>query len=250
MVVRLLADAENIANFVAVMREVSFTFRQFSVNDRRCGMKIGTDGVVLGAWADCRNAKTAIDIGCGSGLIALMIAQRSDASVTAVELDRGAYLDAVDNVAHSPWRDRISVIEGDFSAYRPIAPADLIVSNPPFFASGELSPSASRAGARHEGSLNYSTLIDYAAEYLSPLGRLAFIYDAGREDDIIYKAEMKHLKLRRICRLRQREDRPYIRTLYEFSPTDGPIETDTLTICGRDGRHSDGFRTLTQDFYL
>lgn len=245
-----MADAENIANFVVVMREVSFTFRQFPINDARCGMKIGTDGVVLGAWACCGKAKRVIDIGCGSGLIALMVAQRCDAAVTAIEIDHGAYLDAVGNVAYSPWSDRISVIEGDFSAYRPAVSFDLIVSNPPFFATGELSPSASRAEARHEGSLNYSTLIDYAARHLNPYGRLAFIYEAGRDDDIIYKAEMKRLKLRRICRLRQRKDRPYIRTLYEFSPTDGPIESEELTICGCDGCYTDEFRALTQDFYL
>lgn len=245
-----MADAENIANFAAVMREVSFTFRQFSINDARCGMKIGTDGVVLGAWLDCRTVMSAIDIGCGSGLIALMVAQRCGAIVTAIEIDRGAYLDAVDNVANSPWSNCINVIEGDFNAYQPAQPVDLIVSNPPFFGSGEQSPSASRAEARHEGSLNYSTLIDYAARHLNPYGRLAFIYEAGREDDIIYKAEMKHLKLRRICRLRQRADRPYIRTLYEFSPTDGPIESGELTICGSDGRYTDEFRRLTQDFYL
>lgn len=247
---RQLSDAENIANFVAVMREVSFTFRQFSINDAHCGMKIGTDGVVLGAWIDCRNVMSAIDVGCGSGLIALMVAQRCDAAVTAIEIDRGAYLDAIDNVASSLWSDRINVIEGDFSAYRPAKRVDLIVSNPPFFATGEQSPTASRAGARHEGSLNFASLIDFASANLTPDGRLAFIYDAGRDDDIIYKAEMAHLKLRRICHLRQRDDRPYIRTLFEFSPTDGPIEVGHITISDRYGRNTDEFHLLTHDFYL
>lgn len=232
------------------MREVTFTFRQFAVSDARCGMKIGTDGVVLGAWATCDSARTVIDVGSGSGLVALMIAQRCGAVITAIEVDSGACRDAADNVRFSPWADRISVVETDFNDYHPETRADLIVSNPPFFSSGEQSPSETRAGARHEGSLNYFSLISYAARNLTAEGRLAFIYDAGREDDIIYKAEMSHLKLRRWSRLRQREDRPFIRTLYEFSPTDGPIEYEELTINGPDGRPTPRYASLTRDFYL
>lgn len=232
------------------MRVVTFTFRQFAVTDVHCGMKTGTDGVVLGAWASCNGIRTAIDVGAGCGLIALMIAQRSKAAVTAVEFDPGACDDLRENVRFSPWQDNINVIESDFRVYRPDVKADLIVSNPPFFATGEQSPSLSRAGARHEGSLNYATLIDYAVRNLTPSGRLAFIYDAGRDNEIIYKAEMEHLKLRRCCRLRQRADRPFIRTLYEFCPTDGPIENETLTINGDDGNMTEDFRRLTGEFYL
>lgn len=232
------------------MRDVTFTFRQFALTDTGCGMKIGTDGVVLGAWAACCEAQTVIDVGSGSGIVALMIAQRSEAQITAVEIDRSACRDARENVRFSPWPVRITVVETDFKSYRPVGPVDLIISNPPFFSTGEHSPSEMRAGARHEGSLNYSTLINYAAKYLNPLGRLSFIYDAGRDDEIIYKAEMSRLKLRRWCHLRQRENRPFIRTLFEFSPTDGPIEHELLTINGRDGCPTERFSELTRDFYL
>lgn len=232
------------------MREVSFKFKQFSITDNRCGMKIGTDGVLLGAWLNCDGINSGIDIGCGSGLIAMMVTQRCGASMTAIEVDSGAYLDAVENVNSSPWRDKIEIIQNDFRSYHPKKSVDLIVSNPPFFANGEKSPTAIRAAARHEGTLNYSTLIDYAAIHLNKTGRLAFIYETGREDEIIYQAEISHLKLRRICHVRQRSDKPIIRTLYEFSPTDGPIETQSLTLCERDGIYTPAFKILTKDFYL
>lgn len=231
-------------------RKASFTFRRFAIDDRRCGLKIGTDAVALGAWASCRDARTAIDVGCGCGIIALMIAQRSDALITAIEIDSGAAADARGNIAASPWSDRIKLVEGDFADYRPDGKVDLIVSNPPFFANGEQSPLASRACARHEGGLNYSTLIEFAAAHLSATGRLAFIYPAGCENDIIYKAEMSHLKLRRFCRLRQRSDLAAVRDMYEFSPTDGAIENQELTIRSDNGGYTDQFAELTKDFYL
>lgn len=230
---------------------ISFSFKKFDIDDRRCGMKVGTDGVALGAWVGCENVTRAIDIGCGSGLIALMLAQRCGAMIEAIDIDRGACQDACDNVARSPWADRIKVISTSLAEYIPSFKADLIVSNPPFFADGALSPCAERASARHEGSLNYRTLIDFAAAHLAPSGRLAFIYPYGREDDIIYKAEMSHLKLRSIATLRQRASRPPVRTMYEFSLTDGPIIREDIIIRNDDGlTYTEAFGSLCKDFYL
>lgn len=232
------------------MRDVTFTFKEFAVTDGRCGMKICTDGVIIGAWATCDGIRSAVDAGAGSALISLMVAQRSEAMIEAVEIDESAYMDACENIKHSPWHDRIRIVRQDINAYHPVRPVDLIISNPPFFSSGLQSPDSKRAEARHEGCLNYVTLIDFASAYLARDGRLAFIYDIGRDDDIIYKAEMCHLKLRRHCRLRQREGRPYIRSLYEFSPADGNIEYSELTINTQDGHLTEEFTALTKDFYL
>lgn len=231
-------------------RNVSFTFKQFAIDDTHCGMKVGTDGVVLGAWATCYGVHNAIDIGCGSGIISLMIAQRCGAQITALDIDKGAICDAIENINASPWSHLINIVESDFGCFKPKTKVDLIISNPPFFASGEQSPAHARATARHEGSLNYASLIDYAVKHLKPNGRLAFVYPFGNDDTIIYKAEMKHLKLRRCCHLRQREDRPFVRTFYEFSLTDGPIENTSLTIKNSTGKYTDNFREQTKDFYL
>jgi len=230
-------------------RNVSFTFKRFAIADSHCGMKVGTDAVALGAWATCNGAEYAIDIGCGSGVIALMIAQRCDSYISAIEVDENAVTDAIENAKASPWSSRVNVVCCDFCDFIPACKADLIISNPPYFENGEPSPSATRASARHEGTLNYSSLINYAVSHLKADGRLAFIYPYGHEDEVIYKAEMSRMKLRRICHLRQRTGLPIIRTMYEFSPTDGHIEKDELTI--RDGHgYSNSFANLTKDFYL
>lgn len=231
-------------------RNVSFTFKQFTIDDTHCGMKVGTDGVVLGAWTRCEGVRKAIDIGCGSGIISLMIVQRCGAQVSAIDIDKGAIFDAQGNVEASDRKKFINVIECDFTAYDPGVKVDLIISNPPFFSSGEQSPSGIRAMARHEGTLNYASLIEYAASNLNKSGRLAFIYPYGHDDEIIYKAEMAHLKLRRICHLRQRDNLPFVRTLYEFCMTDGPIEKSTLTIRDLSGKYTAYFHNLTKDFYL
>lgn len=232
-------------------RHISFTFKQFNIDDSHCGMKVGTDGVALGAWANCDSVSRAIDVGCGSGLIALMIAQRCGANIEAIDIDSGACHDARQNVEASPWAHLISVIEGNITDFQAATPADLIISNPPFFGEGEQATSAERALARHEGSLNYSSLIDFAAKTLTPNGRLAFIYPYGHEDEIIYKAEMSHLKLRRICYLKQTSSRQPIRTMFEFSHIDGPIEKETIAIRNDDGRgYAPRFSELCKDFYL
>lgn len=226
-----------------------FRFKQFEVDDGHCAMKIGTDGVVLGAWADCRESRTILDVGSGSGLIALMLAQRCNAEITAIDIDDAACADAAANFAASPWHDRLRAIATPFDDYKPLSSPDLIVSNPPFFSEGQLSPDSERAAARHEASLNFESLIDYAAEYLAHGGRLEFIYQYGREDDIIYKAEMRRLKLRRICHLRQTSSRPWIRTMFSFDRIDGPIERSAITIRTNQGYTSE-FARLCRDYYL
>ena len=233
------------------MRQESFRFKKFGVDDRRCGMKVGTDGVVLGAWVNCIGVSRAADIGAGSGLISLMLAQRGVDEIDAVEIAHLSAPDARENASLSPWCDKINIHECSFIDYIPQSKLDLIVSNPPFFGESEIAPDMQRALARHEGQLNYSTLIDFAVKWLNDTGRLAFIYPTGREDEIIYKAEMSHLKLRRICHMRQRVDRPFVRAMFEFSKIDGPIETSELTIReNKNNQYTPQFCKLCKDFYL
>lgn len=234
-----------------IVREETFRFKKFGIDDRRCAMKVGTDGVILGAWVDCHSVKRAIDVGAGSGLISLILAQRGVEQIDAVEIDHMAASDAQDNAAASPWRDIIRIHHCDFENFTASDEVDLIVSNPPFFAEGEEAPDIRRACARHEGALNYSSLIDFAVKHLGREGRVAFIYPYGREDEIIYKAEMSHLKLRRICHVKQRYDRPYIRSLYEFSRIDGPIEKSELIIRQPDNHaYTPAFAALCKNLYL
>ncbi len=243
---------QNFVNFAAAMnREITFRFKQFAISDSNCGMKTGTDGVTLGAWVSCRDVHSVIDVGAGSGLISLMIAQRSPvARIHAVEIDPGAASDARFNVDASPWSRRIDVVNDDISHYTPDTPPDLIVSNPPFFNTGETSADSCRVAARHESSLTCRTLLEYACANLADTGRLAIIIPAERSDEIIYNAEMIHLKVRRQCLLHSKPDQVPFRVMIEFMRHDGPIELEDMTIRGHHGYYTPEFKKLTENFYL
>ncbi|MFR1987405.1 MAG: tRNA1(Val) (adenine(37)-N6)-methyltransferase [Prevotellamassilia sp.] len=130
-----------------------FTFQQFTIDDSRCAMKVGTDGVLLGAWADLSETTRILDLGCGSGLIALMAAQRNpQALVKGVEIDEAAAADAQANVAASPFHERVQITCADaLTLSAPSFEADCILSNPPYHEEELLPPEAQRAAARHTG---------------------------------------------------------------------------------------------------
>lgn len=232
-----------------------FRFKQFGLSDTRSGMKIGTDGVLLGAWTlPPFSASSVLDVGAGCGLISLMLAQRyPEARISAVEIDAGACADCRDNIASSPWLCRVEVIETDFIDYARTTTEkfSLIVSNPPFFSSGALSPEEKRASARHEASLSYASLIGLCPGLITPTGILAMIAPAEREEDIIFTAEMKGLKLKRLCRVCSVEGKPPVRVMFEFSPADTlRPEITTLFIRSAGGEFSPEYIQLTKDFYL
>lgn len=231
-----------------------FTFRQFSVDDSRSAMKVGTDGVVLGAWAPVDGVRRVLDIGCGCGLIALMIAQRApQTEIYGVEVEAGAAADARRNFGRSPWSARLSLIEEDifdFSA-KTQERYDLIVCNPPFFTESLRSPEQTRSSARHEGELGVGTLISLASRLLVPSGgRLAFIAPTARDSEIDFMLASARLYPRRITRLRQRAARPVKRTLWEATREDGPSERGEIVISLDDGTNSPEYSSLTGQFYL
>ncbi|MGL5464298.1 MAG: tRNA1(Val) (adenine(37)-N6)-methyltransferase, partial [Aeromonas veronii] len=157
-------------------RSRGFTFKQFHINHDRCAMKVGTDGILLGAWAPVEQARRVLDIGTGSGLIALMLAQRSrsDCRLDAVELDINAASQARENAAASPWADRVTIIESAIQDYQ-AAPYDLVVSNPPYFVAGQSFSDPARALARHTGALDSHALLAACDRLLSPNGQVALV---------------------------------------------------------------------------
>ena len=153
-----------------------FTFKQFEINHEGCAMKVGTDGVLLGAWCSSQSARRIADVGTGTGLISLMCAQRNaTAKIDAIEIDSSAAKCARENVARSVWNDRIEVIESAIQQFSTEERYDLIVSNPPYFSETLQSPDPSRATARHNCSLPHRDLIDAAKRLLTPEGRLSII---------------------------------------------------------------------------
>ncbi len=227
--------------------EPTFSFKRFAVTDRRCGMKVGTDGVLLGSWAAVpqgSHTPSILDVGAGCGLIALMLAQRfPDAIVIALEIDSQAIEDAKANIAQSPWADRIKLLCSDF---RDAAGSfDLIVSNPPFFTNGESAPVAARAAARHAAALSPLSLVQWAAAHLTPSGLLAMIAPSELSADIEMQAALSRLNICRKVDVNTSRRRGITRTLWELSPSHiHHCQYSVLTV------NSPEYAELTKDFYL
>ena len=235
-----------------------FRFKHFQIDDSECAMKIGTDGVLLGAWARPVPGSRVIDAGCGSGLIALMLAQREPSlRVTAVEIDSEAARAASVNVANSPWSDRVEVVQGDLLQMS-FDGAIHLVSNPPFFVETLRSPDASRALARHGDTLNVQSLIDLSGRLAAPdsgtvLTRLSFIAPYSLMDDIVFRLSLCRLAPVRLCKVLPRPDRSPLRILVEAVPdrdATAPCEYTTLCLRDTDGQPGRDYRHLTSDFYL
>lgn len=231
------------------MASPSFRFRQFEVFHDRCGMKVGTDGVLLGAWVQPLQARRILDVGTGSGLIALILAQRSIAEIVGVEFDASASAQAAENARNSPWSNRIRMVHADFKSYQD-GWFDLIVSNPPFFQNALQAPAAERNQARHDVTLSYAELIAKAASMLSAEGRLAVVlpYDAAREfEDLCW---VSGLYPKRRCEVSTIEGLPPKRVLLECSRQRNETERTTLVLAAKGNARSEAYSALTSDLYL
>lgn len=232
-------------------REKVFRFKQFAVVNDRTAMKVGTDGVLLGAWCPVEGARHVLDVGTGCGVIALMIAQRNaSAVIDAIDIDHDAIEEATLNFKASPWGERLTAIEGDFNELQTAERYNLIVSNPPYFTNGVLPTGDARTQARHTGTLSYRQLIEGASRLLSDDGTLALITPTDAEQDIIEAATFASLPVRRLTRVIPVEDAAPKRTLWLLSRRDMAYCEDTLTIAHRDGTFTSDYIALTGAFYL
>lgn len=229
-----------------------FRFKQFEIRDELSAMKIGTDGVLLGAWVDISNDSTILDIGTGTGLVALMCAQRNkEATIEGIDIVEDAVMEARQNVTSSPWDKRITIVNSDIRTYAPDTRYDHIVSNPPFFLSSLHSPDAARTTARHTTTLTYGDLVTAAERLLRPEGRLSVVLPTDCAMQFRYTA-FERLWLRHITDVTTREGEAPKRTLMEFQLTSYPLmpRHDTLTIHHADGSYTEQYRRLTEEFYL
>lgn len=229
-----------------------FRFKQFEIGDERSAMKIGTDGVLLGAWVDIDNDSTILDVGTGTGLVALMCAQRnSKATIEGIDIVEDAVMEAQQNIYSSPWNERIAITHSDIRSYAPATRYDHIVSNPPFFLSSLHSPDAARTTARHTTTLTYNDLVTVAERLLRPEGRLSVVLPTDCAMQFRYVA-FERLWLRRITDVVTREGEAPKRTLMEFQLTAAPLmpRHNTLTIHHADGSYTEQYRRLTEEFYL
>lgn len=227
-----------------------FRFKQFSLAQDRCAMKVGTDGVLLGAWAPAEGAQHALDVGTGTGLIALMLAQRFPAlRLDALEIDPASAAQAAENVAASPFADRIAVQAGALQTFFPPRAYDLIVSNPPFFAAGPVARDPRKGQGRHEHRLPLQFLLHFAAQHLSEQGRIALILPIDREAETIQEAGLLQLHPEAICQVRPTPQKPLHRSLLSLRrQAPRAIERQTLTLQS-EGTFTTDYQALTQAFH-
>ena len=231
-----------------------FQFKQFKVHQDQAAMKVGTDGVLLGAWTQINdNANSILDIGSGTGLISLMMAQRSYVeNIDAVELNEEAYIQTVENFEQSDWGDRLFCYHASFQEFTNEIDEkyDLIISNPPFYTSTYKELSEDRAMARHSESLTYKELLKGTSKLLSTQGSCAFIIPHDAEVNFIDVAEKYKLYPIKITRVRGTESSLIKRSLLQFSFYEAPIEIDELVIEIERHKYTQEYIELVQDFYL
>lgn len=232
-----------------------FQFKQFSIQQDRCAMKVGTDGVLLGAWCPIENKPFSIlDIGTGTGLIALMLAQRSQAEqIDAIEIDEEAYEQAVDNFENSPWSDRLFCFHAGLDEFmeEPEDEYDLIVSNPPFYSEDYKTSNEQRDKARFQDAMPFEDLVEAADLFLSENGIFAVIIPYKEEERFIDLCSEFELYPVRVTRVKGTHDTPIIRSLMAFKRYElSTLTADELVIETARHQYTEDYIALTQDFYL
>lgn len=260
-----------------------FRFKRFEVNNEQSAMKVNTDGVILGAAMTVRETdRNVLDVGTGTGTIALMAAQRLSAmsgqgngrnpednedvgkalpvenglggsfSVTAVEIDEASADEAGKNFAASPWSGSMRLHHTSLQEFRAdTGTYDLVCSNPPYFEEALKAPDERRRNARHNDSLSYRELIEFAASKLSEHGRLSMILPSGQENDVLRYARMNGLHPYRTLYIRTVPRKPISRVVIELSAERRPEPIkETLSIHNADGEYSDEYRSLMSDFLV
>ena len=229
-----------------------FRFKQFTIRQENAAMKVGTDGVLLGAWAEVSGAKTILDIGTGTGLIAIMLAQRSQTKIDAVEIDEASFIQAKENVTRCPWSSRIALYHNSFQGFSSEQNVnyDLIVSNPPYFIKSLKSPQAARNSARHNQELSQDDLVEGVVKLLKNEGIFSAIFPYIEGNIFVAKAAAKGLFCSKRVNVIGKQGTGVKRLLLEFRKQKLPFEESELTIRDKDDGFTQEYRLLTKDFYL
>ncbi|MFB2897529.1 tRNA1(Val) (adenine(37)-N6)-methyltransferase [Aerosakkonemataceae cyanobacterium BLCC-F50] len=229
-----------------------FRFKKFTVFHDRCAMKVGTDGVLLGAWANIKDAQQILDIGTGTGLIALMLAQRSSAQIDAVEIDLEACNQAKENINNSPWSNRIKLYHNSIQNYTINCPKryNLLISNPPFFTNASKAAIKARTIARHSDYLEQIDILQIAEKLLCEDGRLAIIYPTEQAQTFQEKAETFGFYCQRKLYVKSTLESPIKRILLEIGKNTLEYQESTLVIETARHIYSAEFGNLMKNFYL
>lgn len=234
-----------------------FKFKEFTVHQDKTAMKVGTDAVLLGAWCNLGDyPDTMLDVGSGTGVISLMLAQRSDAmTIDAVEVDANAYEQTVENFEQSDWGDRLFCYNASFVEFAEEMAEeeeeyDIIISNPPFYTDNYETEDVARNKARFTSSLSFEELLKGVSEILSENGRFSTIIPFKEEENFIELAKKHNLYLNRVCRIKGTPTTEIKRSLLELSFVESTIQEEELIIETKRHQYTDAYVNLTKDFYL
>jgi tRNA1Val (adenine37-N6)-methyltransferase len=228
-----------------------FNFKKFSVKHDRCTHKVGTDAVLLGAWTDIHNANRILDVGTGSGVIALMLAQRTqqETVIDGIDISIKDCEQATENIHDSPWPRKIRIIHVAMQVFES-EPYDLIVSNPPYFIDSTKPPEQERTKARHTEVLPPDELLLHAKRLLSSVGRLCLVLPTVEAKSFIALATTLGWYCTRFCEFRARANKPIERVLFQLQQHRQEIVNESLILYEQDEAWTEAYKNLTRDFYL
>ncbi len=227
-----------------------FRFKNFTIHQDKCAMKVTTDACILGAWACVSDGEKVLDIGTGTGLIALMLAQKARVRIEAVEINPQAALQSLENVSGSPFRDQISIFEEDIHFFEN-RNFDLVISNPPFFENQLQAPDPARNAARHTSGLNFQNLASIIAAKLAVHGRAAILLPPDSMTLLEKELDRFDIKPGKRLEIKHTPDSVSKRLAVEFRRNPGHLKESALCIYQDDGKsYSDDFKTLLKDYYL
>ncbi len=228
-----------------------FSFKQFTITQDKAAFKVGTDGVLLGAVADLEGVTSILDIGSGTGLIAIMLAQRCDASITAIEPDYESYVQCLENVSLCKWKERITVENTDLQNYHPEMNFDLAVINPPYFSDSLKNPDPRKSVSRHNDLLTNSDLLKNVSRLLGATGRLQLIMPYTEGNIFIADAAGFGFYCNSILKIRPLPTSEIRRMILTFSRQRLPHSEKFLTIeHGKRHEFTEEYKDFTRDFYL
>jgi tRNA1Val (adenine37-N6)-methyltransferase len=228
-----------------------FDFKKFTIWHEHSTLKVGTDSVLLGAWAELKEARLILDVGAGNGTIALMAAQRSsdDSRIDAVEIEERDAMQADENFKRSPWPHKIQIHRSSIQKFCPEKKYDVIISNPPYFSNSLSPPDSRRHQARHTITLSHEDLIQAALRLLTESGRLNVILPFEEGLKFVELSERTGLYCSRQFSFRTRAEKKIERWLLEFYRVKKPVETGEILLYKSGDFWDETYRDLTKDFY-
>jgi len=231
--------------------EKPFRFKQFSLAHSQSAQKIGTDSVILGSWLKADQASTILDVGSGCGLLSFMMAQKfPHAQVLGIEKDPPSHLESLENIDHNPFKERLRFLEADFAQWKSEERFDLIVSNPPYFESGQATERPARDNARRQKSLSHTVLLQQMRNLLADKGSINLILPPPEAENFIALAIKEGLYLARFCEVKSRENTAPKRCLFSLSSIPSSCQNKELILYNADGSRHVQHAEITQDFYL